>query len=191
MKKLPKKVLIKSREQWREWLEKNHDKEKRIFLVKYKKHTGKSIISLKDSMDEAICFGWIDTTVKRIDDNKFGTIFVRRNKNGRWSNATLSYAKRLIKEGRMTPSGLKAYKDGLKKPVIDHGLPKNPAIPLDLGKALNKNKKSKKNFENFALSYRRVYIYWIETAKQPETRARRIREVVKRSRDNLKWGAKI
>jgi uncharacterized protein YdeI (YjbR/CyaY-like superfamily) len=191
MKKEPKKILIESREQWRKWLEKNHSKKEKIFLVRYKKHTGKKTISQRDAMDEAICFGWIDTTVKRVDDEKFGVVFVRRGKNSRWSKATQSYGKRLIKEGRMSDFGLKIYKEGLKKKVIDHDFPKNPETPGDLKKALGKSKKAEKNFKNFAPSYRRIYIYWIEIAKFSETRRKRIKEVVRRSEKGLKWGQKM
>ena len=178
----------KSRKEWRDWLRKNHNKETSVFLIKYKKHTNKPTISHKESMDEAICFGWIDTTIKRLDDERYRICFVRRNENSRWSNATLGYAKRLIKEGKMSEAGLNAYNEGLKKPVIDHGLPRNPDTPKDLKEALEKDKKAKQNFNNFAPSYKRIYIYWVEKAKRKETRDKRINEVVKRARENKKWG---
>ena len=73
----------KNRQEWRNWLEKNHDKEKKVAVIKYKKHTGKPSISHKESMEEAICFGWIDTTLKRLDDERYGVTFVKRNKNSR------------------------------------------------------------------------------------------------------------
>lgn len=177
----------KSIKEWRRWLQKNHKKETKVFLIKYKKHTNKPTFSHKEAMDEAICFGWIDTTAKRLDDERYGNHFVKRNENGRWSNNTLKYAKRLIKEGKMSEAGLKAYKEGLKKPVIDHGLPRNPETPKELKEALEKDEKAKQNFNKFAPSYKRVYIYWVERAKRKETRAKRINEVVKRARENKKW----
>ncbi|MFC2136331.1 YdeI family protein [Bacteroidota bacterium] len=183
-----KKILIKTREQWRDWLSANHDKEERVLLVRYKRHTGKPAPNQKESMDEAICFGWIDTTAKRIDDDKWATTYVRRNDNGRWSNNTLKYAKRLIKEGRMTPAGLKRYNEGLKKPTIDHGLPRNPDIPSDLKVLFDKNKKARENFENFSPSTKRYYIYWIEKAKREETRNKRVKEVFENSLENRKPG---
>ncbi|MEK6819504.1 MAG: hypothetical protein AABY10_06255, partial [Nanoarchaeota archaeon] len=137
----------KSREEWRNWLEKNGDKEKKVALIKYKKHTGKPSLTHKESMEEAICFGWIDTTIKRLDEERYIRHFVKRNKNSRWSNATLSYARNLIKQKKMTPEGLKFYKEGLKKPVIDHGLPRNPETPKELIKELEKNNKAKENFQ--------------------------------------------
>ena len=76
-------------------------------------------------MEEAICFGWIDTTIKRLDEDTYLRHFSRRNKNSKWSDNTLGYAKQLIKEKKMTPIGLEFYKEGLKKPTHDHGIPKN------------------------------------------------------------------
>lgn len=173
---------------WRVWLAKNHLKEKSVSLIRYKKHTGKPSLTHLEAMHEAICFGWIDTTVNRIDDEKYAINFVRRTDKSRWSNNTLSYAKKMIEEGRMSPEGIKRYKEGLAKPVIDHGLGKNPPIPKDLEAALNKNKKAKENFHKLAPSYRRVYIIWVERAKLPETRKRRIKQVVQRAKENKKWG---
>lgn len=90
--------IAKNREDWRNWLKKNHLEETKVILIKYKKHTGKSSITNREAMEEAICFGWIDTTVKRIDDEKYSQTFVKRNKNSKWSINTLSYGKELLKK---------------------------------------------------------------------------------------------
>ncbi len=177
-----------SREEWRAWLEKNHNKENKVYLIRYKKHTGKPTITPKEAMEEAICFGWIDTTVNRIDDERYAQCFVRRNENSRWSNNTQKYARRLIKEGKMTPEGLKMYREGLKKSTIDHGLPRNPKIPDILEKALSKDKKAKGNFEKMAPSYRRHFIYSIERAVREETKNKRVKDIVRRMRNNIKFG---
>ena len=167
-----------SREEWRSWLEKNHLKKDKVFLTKYKVHTKKPTLSHQDAMHEAICFGWIDTTAKRVDEDIWGTIFVKRNKNARWSSNTLKYAKQMIKEGKMMPAGLTAYKLGLKKPTIDHNIPKNHPTPKDLIKQLSKNKKALDNFNNLAQSCKHMHIVWVERAKLPETRKRRIHRVI-------------
>ncbi|PIN75025.1 hypothetical protein COV18_04675 [Candidatus Woesearchaeota archaeon CG10_big_fil_rev_8_21_14_0_10_37_12] len=182
-----KSIHPKSRKAWRSWLEKNHLKEKKVYLIKYKKHTGKPTIANKEAMEEAICFGWIDTTVKRLDDYTYQQCFMRRTDNSRWSNNTLKYAKEMIEQRKMSAEGLKRYNEGLQKPVIDHSLPKNPDVPEDLKKALEKSKEAKENFNNFAPSTRKVYIYWIEKAKRPETRKKRIEETVRKSAENKKW----
>jgi len=176
----------KSKKEWREWLKKNHQKEKAVAVIKYKKHTGKPSISHKESMEEAICFGWIDTTIKKLDDEKYLRNFVRRTDKSRWSNNTLKYAQQLIKEKKMAPEGLKRYLEGLKKPVIDHGFPKDMPPQKDLVKALNKNKKAKNNFDSLAPSQKRFYIWWIEKAKLEETKKKRISIVVKNMLTNKK-----
>ncbi|MFC1648133.1 YdeI family protein [Nanoarchaeota archaeon] len=185
---MPERFCAKSRDHWREWLQANHKKENEIWLVKYKRHTNKPTVTNKEAMEEAICFGWIDTIVKKLDYEKYMQKFVKRNDKSRWSNNTLRYAREMIEQGKMAPQGLKRYKEGLKKPTIDHGLPKNPDIPDDLKKALDNNKKAKENFENFAPSYRRFYIIWVARAKRQETRKKRIKEVLQRSAENKKPG---
>jgi uncharacterized protein YdeI (YjbR/CyaY-like superfamily) len=187
MKKIPH-VYAKNSKEWRNWLKRNHRKENKVRLILYKKHTNKPSIGKVKAMKDAICFGWIDTTMNRMDDERYIQTFVKRKKNANWSRNTLSYAKKLIKEKKMTPEGLKAYKLGLKKMPHDKDLPKNPRTPRDLMEALKKNKKAKENWNNFALSYKKAYIYWIIRAKRKETREKRIKEVVKRSKLNKKLG---
>jgi len=170
-------IYLKNKHEWREWLAKNHLKESKVRLIKYKKHTKQPTLTNIEAMHEAICFGWIDTTVKKIDDNRYSQCFVRRNNKSRWSLNTLSYAKQLIKEGRMMPLGLKYYKEGLKKPVIDHNIPKNAPIPLALKKELIKNNLFDE-FIKLAPSYRRMHIVWLSRAKMPETKLKRIKLII-------------
>ena len=158
----------------------------KIGLIVYKKHTGKPFLTHKEAMEEAICFGWIDTTIKRIDQDRYLRYFAKRNKNGKWSKATQRYARELVKRKLMMPAGLFAYKEGLKKPTHDHGIPLNPEVPIELLKEFKQNKKLEENFYNFAPSYRRTYLRWIERAKRKETREKRIAEVVKRAVGNNK-----
>ena len=176
-----KKIYFKDRKEWRAWLKKNHKKEKKIAIIKYKKHTGKPSLSHKESMEEAICFGWIDTTIKRLDEDRYLRRFAKRSDKSRWSENTLGYAKELIKQKKMAPEGVKYYLEGLKKPTHDFGIARNPEIPNALKIELEKNKKAKENFDKFATSYKKMYLRWIERAKRKETREKRIKEVVKRA----------
>ena len=169
----------RSREAWRAWLEKNHERVNKISLIRYKNHTGTPSLSHREAMEEAICFGWIDTTIKKIDDEKYMIRFVRRTPKSRWSNNTLAYAKRLLREGKMSPVGLKFYRQGKKKPVIDFHT-RNPEMPDDLKNALE-NYNCLEDFNRFAPSYKRVYFIWIERAKRKETREKRILAVVRRA----------
>jgi uncharacterized protein YdeI (YjbR/CyaY-like superfamily) len=177
---------IYSIKDFRNWLIKNHDKEKKISLIIHKKHTGKNSPNQMGLMKEAICFGWIDTTIKRLDGDRYIRTFVRRSKNSKWSRNTLKYGKELIKAKRMMPSGLAFYKEGLKKLPHDYNLEDNPEIPLDLINALEKSKKSKENFDKLAPSYKKTYLRWIIRAKLPETRKKRIKAVVKMIKEKIK-----
>lgn len=173
---------------FRKWLSNNHDKEKKIGLVIHKKHTGKESPSHRALMEEAICFGWIDTTIRRLDHDKYIRFFCRRSKNSRWSYNTLKYAKQLIKKGRMTSAGLKFYKEGLKKKPHDHGIPENPEIPNEMERllGLKKNKLAKDNFGKLTPSVRRTFLRWIFRAKRSETKLKRINYVINRMLEGKK-----
>lgn len=171
-------LTIYSAKEFRAWLVKNHKKESKVAVVVHKKHTGKSAPTHREVIEEAICFGWIDTTIKRLDEDTFVRHFSKRNENSKWSDNTLSYAKRLLKEGKMKAQGIHFYKLGLAKPTHDHGIPKNPDMPLELKKALAKNAKAKKGFEKFSPSTRRMYYRWILNGKQAATREKRVARVV-------------
>ncbi|MDD9953631.1 MAG: YdeI/OmpD-associated family protein [Candidatus Woesearchaeota archaeon] len=172
-------VYAGTREEWRSWLENNHSKAKEVELVNWKKHTGKPSINHREQMEEAICFGWIDTTIKRIDEDRYARRFVRRTPKGKWSKNTLGYAKQLIKEGKMTPAGMVMYKHGLKNPLADGGIPDFPKIPA-LEKALSKNKKANAFFNSLTRPQQRMYLRWIASAKREETIQKRITETVER-----------
>ncbi|MBS3072570.1 YdeI/OmpD-associated family protein [Candidatus Pacearchaeota archaeon] len=167
-----------TREKWRKWLEKNHLKESRIAVIRYKKHTGKPSPSHLELMHEAICFGWIDTTIKRLDEDKYLIRFTKRTDKSKWSENTLKYGKQLLKEGKMFPQGIHRYKQGLQKPTHDHGIPKNPDVPDDLRLSL-KEKSLEDKFEKIAPSSKRAYLRWLYRAKLPETRKKRIKSIIK------------
>lgn len=184
-------LKIYDKKEFRNWLDKNHDKHKKIGLILHKKHTGKSSPSHRELMDEAICYGWIDTTIKRLDENRFIRYFCRRSKNSTWSYNTLSYAKKLIEEGRMMPSGLVFYKEGLKKKPNDYGLERDSEIPRELKKALSKNKIAKKKFDSLSPSAKKVYFRGVLRAKLQETKNKRVNAVLKeilehKKKENLK-----
>jgi uncharacterized protein YdeI (YjbR/CyaY-like superfamily) len=176
---MPKRVSPKTRAEWRAWLEKNHPKEKKVILIRYKKHTGRPSPSPPELMKEAICWGWIDTTVKRLDEDRYTITYVRRKeKTSKWSNNTQRYARELIASGLMSEYGKKMYEQGLKKPTHDFGLSENPLMPEYLRKELEK-KKLLDRFESVAPSQQKMYFRAIERAKQPETKKKRIKEIMK------------
>ncbi len=182
----PKEVTAYTRKDFRAWLKKNHAKESKVTVILHKRHTGKSAPTHRELIEEAICFGWIDTTIKRLDENTFLRRFSRRTTNSKWSDNTLSYAKKLKKGGKMSPEGLRFYKMGLAKPTHDHGIPKNPDMPIELKKELSKDSFAKRNFELTAPSTKRTLYRWILRGKLQETRAKRVKIVVASARSKKK-----
>ena len=166
-----------TRKEWRSWLEKHYLTEKKVGVIVHKKHTNKPSLSHREYMNEAICFGWIDTTIKSINEETFLRYFARRNDKSKWSENTLSYAKELLAEGRMSLEGIKRYKEGLQRKTHDHGIPKNPKMPRDLKKALEEENVLKQ-FTYFTKSAKRMHLRWLPRAKLPETRKKRIKEII-------------
>jgi uncharacterized protein YdeI (YjbR/CyaY-like superfamily) len=177
-----KEITVFNRDEFRRWLMKNHEKEKGVGVIVYKKHTGKKFPSHNELIREAICFGWIDTTLKRLDDEKYIRTFTRRNKNSKWSENTLRYGKELIVLGRMTPVGLKFYKEGLARPTHDAHVPKNPSMPDELKKALLGDKKAASGFEKFAPSFKKILYRWVLSGKRSETREKRVKIIVEKAK---------
>ncbi|MGB7061683.1 MAG: YdeI/OmpD-associated family protein [Candidatus Zixiibacteriota bacterium] len=189
--KKSKTLYVTNRDDWRAWLKKNHSSQKEVWLIYCKKHTGKPRIPYDDAVEEALCYGWIDSTVKRIDEEKYAQKFTPRNEKSNWSELNKRRAKKMIREGRMTEAGLAKFKQAKKqkdKEAKDKPPRKRLVIPLDLKKALSANKKALENFNNFAPGYRRLYIGWISDAKRKETREKRIKQTVKWSAENKKPG---
>ena len=165
-------------EDFRRWLKKHHTKESKVVVVVHKKHTGKPFPTHRELIEEAICWGWIDTTIKRLDEDTFVRHFSKRTEKSKWSDNTLSHGKRLLKEGRMSAEGIRFYKMGKAKSTHDHGIPKNPDKPAELKKALAKNTAAQKAFQKYLPSITRALYRWILRGKQEETREKRIKQIV-------------
>lgn len=179
-----------SRSEWRKWLEQNHAKEKEVWLIHYKKGSGKPTLSHDEALEEALCFGWIDGKTRSIDEERFTFRYSPRKTRSRWSKTNKDKAERLIKEGKMTPAGLAKIEEAKKSGAWDNAYVNKiiEGIPLDLESALSSNKDAWNNFQRFANGYRNLYIRWVNDAKTTETRKRRIAEVVARSSINKKPG---
>lgn len=170
---------------WRAWLQRCHASEAGLWLVYYKPAKG---ISYAQSVEEALCFGWIDTTIRRLDNKRYARKFVPRVSTGHWSAINLERIRRLKREGRMTAVGLAKLGKGVR-PYVPLAK-RRMAIPADLRLALARNAKARDNFERLAPSYRRHYVAWIATAKKEETRVRRLRKVLASLAKNKKPGEK-
>jgi uncharacterized protein YdeI (YjbR/CyaY-like superfamily) len=187
-----KQLYVKDRDKWREWLSENHAANTGIWLVFYKKEISKPTIEYEAAVEEALCFGWIDSIIKKIDAEKYVRKFTPRSDKSRWSQLNKKRANKMIKEGRMTEIGLAKIKVA-KKTALWAKDPR-PQISLDIppefARALARNKKAKENFDKLAPSYRKYYIGWIVMAKRPETKKRRIHESIALLGQGKKLGLK-
>jgi uncharacterized protein YdeI (YjbR/CyaY-like superfamily) len=174
-----KQVHVSTRGQWRRWLAESHNKEEDgIWLVFYKKETGRPSLQYEESVEEALCFGWIDSIIRRIDDDKYCRKFTPRRDGSRWSASNRMRVEKIIKEGRMTEFGLAKVEAAKRsgnwekdpRPVI------SMELPQELSEALAGNRKARDFLEGLAPTYRKHFIGWIVAAKRPETRARRLKE---------------
>jgi len=190
-----KTFYAKDRKTWRRWLEKNHVKSTGIWLVYYKKASGKPRVSYNDAVEEALCFGWIDSTAKSLDDERYMQRFTPRKPKSGWSGINKERIEKIIASGLMTEAGLvkieAAKKDGSWNSLDKIYAPADQLMaPPDLEKALLRNKKAKTNFNNFPVFTRRQFLSWINSAKRPETRQTRIKQAVLMSAANIKPGIK-
>lgn len=171
-----------SRDEWRAWLQQNHDKASEIWLVYYKKNSGKPSVSYDEAVEEALCFGWIDGITKTLDADRYAQRFTPRRHKSNWSEPNKRRVEKLIREGRMTPAGLAKISydlDAWSASVPPASAPKGDLpVPDYLKEALILNPLAWENFTNLAPSYRRDYIRWIEAAKREETRNKRIAEAL-------------
>jgi uncharacterized protein YdeI (YjbR/CyaY-like superfamily) len=178
--KSAEQVYAADREQWRAWLEKNHSAKREVWLIYHKTRTGKPSIPYDDSVEEALCFGWIDGIIKKLDDEKFGRKFMPRTKNSRWSELNKKRAEKMIREGKTTEAGMARIREA-KQSSEWYRAPserRELEIPLFFKEALVKNKKALDYFNTLAPTYRRHFVGWISSAKREETRVKRLEEAL-------------
>jgi len=187
---LNKALLFKNRNEWRSWLEKNHMISNEVWLIHYKKSSSKKNLNHFDAVKEAICFGWIDSKLKKIDEERFILRYSPRKPRSVWSKINKKNAEKMISLRKMMPAGYDKIEEATKQGFWDTAYTNlvKERLPSDLKKALIMNKTAWNNFQHFANSYRNMYIGWVKNAKTEKTRKRRISEVVKRSFNNKKSG---
>jgi uncharacterized protein YdeI (YjbR/CyaY-like superfamily) len=182
-----KTFYAKDRSAWRKWLEKNHAKSRGVWLVYYKKSSGKAKVEYKDAVEEALCFGWIDSTIRPVDDDKYMQRFTPRKPKSGWSGLNKQRVETMIEKGLMTKAGLEKIETAKRNRSWEsHDHIDAIQLPEDFGKALSKNKKAKINFENFPQFTKKQFLYRINSAKRPETRKERIKLCVKMAAANKK-----
>jgi len=176
-----------SRTDWRQWLEKNHQSKQSVWLVYYTKKSNVPSISWSEAVDEALCFGWIDSTKKKIDDSSFMQFFSKRKPKSIWSKINKEKVQQLTDGKRMTKAGYESVETAKQNgswTILDEV--EELIIPNDLEIAFEKHKGSKDYFLSLSKSTRKIILVWIVLAKQQETRQKRIDEVVESAEQNLK-----
>jgi uncharacterized protein YdeI (YjbR/CyaY-like superfamily) len=174
-------------EQWRKWLARHHDSESEVWLVFHKRHTGRASISYEDAVDEALCFGWVDSLVKRLDTARYARKFTPRRPDSRWSDLNRRRYARLKADGRLMPAGLDRPPTNRK---YDAPARLPTTVPRYIQEALKKHPAAWSNFERLAPSHRRRYVGWIDLARQQETKTRRLREALRLLASGQKLGLK-
>ena len=171
-----KTIYVRDRKEWRKWLEANFDKEKEVWLIYPSRASGKPRIIYNDAVEEALAFGWIDSTVKRVDEHSSAQRFSPRNPDSEYSQANKERLKWLVKEGRLHPSLREAIDKVLKTEFV---------FPGDILQAIKENDKAWENYQNFSPAYKRIRIAYIDGARnRPDEFKRRLNSFIKKSEQN-------
>lgn len=177
---------IRSRQKWRAWLARNHAVSPGVWLVFQKSHTGTPSIPYEDAVCEALCFGWIDSLIKRVDGDRYVRKFTPRRPGSRWSSlnrrrwARLEKAGLLAAPGRAAAPARRTYEQR----------PRLPELPAYVAAALKRNRAAWRFFQGLAPTYRRHFVGWIHTARGLDTRERRLRESIALLAEGRKLGLK-
>ncbi len=187
MKKEIQEYYFKNDAEWRQWLRLNHKQTDGIYLIFYAVSHENESMMWEEAVKVALCFGWIDSTVKSLGDGKRRQYFCQRKEKSVWSKVNKDHIKSLKKDGLMHDYGLKsiriAKKNGSWSALddVEKGI-----IPPDLQAAFEQNKQAYTNFKNFTRGQRKSYLYWLNQAKRQETKNRRIKEIVALCSQNIK-----
>lgn len=173
---------------WRTWLAEHASTDTEIWLVYYKKHTCKPTVSYLDSLEEALCFGWVDSLIQKIDEDKYARKFTPRKAGSQWSEVNRCLVAKLIREGLMTEAGLARVDFPLPEMEPPRQRPAELPLPDWLKLALKASPLAWRNFEKLPPSHQRRYIAWISDAKREETRQKRIREAISMLEGNKRLG---
>lgn len=176
-----------NRDAWRRWLKTSHETEERVWLILFNKNSGKDALSYAEAVEEALCFGWIDSIANKRDASSRYQLFSKRKPTSKWSKLNRERAEAMIKAKRMTKAGMKlielAKEKGTWMALEDA---QNAVLPSDLEARLKRNKKAFAYFEKFPPSSKRIILEWIQNAKLPETRKKRIEETVLKAAKNVR-----
>lgn len=184
----PKDIkFFKTEEALRKWLEKNHNKKEELWLGYYKKSSGKPSVTYSQSVEQALCYGWIDGIVKGIDDEKYCQRYTPRRPKSIWSAVNIKKVKELINSRKMTPAGLKVFNERDKARTNLYSFEqKKHELPAKYERIFKANKKAWTNFQKMPPSYRKPAIWWVISAKQEATQIRRLETLIADSEAGLR-----
>lgn len=175
-------ITCKDKKEWEHWLEKNYSLREGVFLRLFRKDSGKQTFTYDDALEIALCFGWIDGQVKKYDEESWIQKFTPRRPKGLWSKRNTVIVERLIKEGRMMPTGLKEVEDAKQDGRWDNAYEsqKNAVIPKDFLLELEKNDKAKKFYQTLSKVNLYAIYFRLHTATSPQTREKRMKAILER-----------
>ena len=177
---ITKTLLVSSRKDWRAWLKKHYKTDKEIWLVYYKKATGKPRIEYNDAVEEALCFGWIDSIVKNLDEKRSVQRFSPRKPRAKYSQANIERLRDLVAKKKVVKEVVETLGDILHKKFV---------IPRDILRSIKSNKEAWKNFLKFSDSYKRIRIAYIDGARhRPEEFKKRLRHFIEMTGKNKMFG---
>jgi uncharacterized protein YdeI (YjbR/CyaY-like superfamily) len=180
-------LYFKNAQEWREWLHDNHHSSKGVHLVFYKVNSDQESMRWEEAVQVAICYGWIDSTVKRLDDERRRQMFTPRKDKSVWSKLNKTYIEQLIADNLMHESGLRKIEIAKQNGSWESlDAVESLQMPQDLEIAFSKNKIALDNYHGFSPSYRKNYLYWLNQAKREETRKTRITEIISLCEQNIK-----
>ena len=180
-------LYFKNDSEWRNWLHENHDKHKAVYLIFYKVASETESMRWEEAVKVALCYGWIDSTAKRIAEEKRQQLFTPRNDKSVWSRINKNYIDDLVADNLMHKSGLQKIATAKKNGSWESlDAVENLEIPEDLQIAFDTNEDAYSNYENFSKSYRKNYLYWLNQAKREETRQNRIAQIIDLCEKNIK-----
>lgn len=169
-------IECKNAAEWRKWLKANHAKERVVWLI-FKKGKSKEFdFSYRDALEEALCYGWIDSIIKKVDDESYLRKFTPRTNTQNWSDTNIALVRKLIANGKMSRIGMQKISE-----EILHQKPSKTSAPKfdsDIEKLIKSNKKAWENFNTLAPSYQKQYIGWIQSAKKQDTKVKRANEAI-------------
>lgn len=180
-------LYFKNDAEWRAWLHENHNTHKGVYLIFYKVAHEAESMRWEEAVKVAICYGWIDSTVKKLDEDRRIQLFTPRKDKSVWSKLNKSYIEELTAKNLMHESGLKKIETARKYGSWESlDAVENLEIPEDLQTEFDKNKDAFANFNNFSKTYKKNYLYWLNQAKRQETRQNRIAQIIDLCRRNCK-----